>query len=466
MNEVLFNNVKNIPTFRQLINSFVRISMSGDNNAFLRNISRASTSTYRGVYNYLFNISDPAIDIERDELKRELSAVENAEKQYKKFQGTQTSEEISQVITALKNERQILQDKLDDIVSSEDFKKNREKISEIRQEYTFLTNKLSEIEYKSKNNMLRIEELEKNSENKLNKNLTFEFFKEIKEKLPDINKSFEDLVNFNDQLEKNKLNYLRTVQNNFNALAEEVENKRQSLLEGNVAFISLIADNKIEEYNLISQQLTQRDKEISEREQNLKTIADFSKKIEEIKQKITTLERKTSEGSSGSEKMSKFNGYFTSISSRISGERPVLTYNSDSNDFPLGITELEGTSTGTRKSVIAAYDLAYQQFARSEKKAVPNFIVHDVLENIEGNDLHSLIQISNESHTQYIVAILKEKLSSSGISEEEQEELQVIELSSEDRLFQRENSENNIDAPIVDMIENKKSVKGKDIKSA
>lgn len=276
--------------------------MSGDNNAFLRNISRASTSTYRGVYNYLFNISDPAIDIERDELKRELSAVENAEKQYKKFQGTQTSEEISQVITALKNERQILQDKLDDIVSSEDFKKNREKISEIRQEYTFLTNKLSEIEYKSKNNMLRIEELEKNSENKLNKNLTFEFFKEIKEKLPDINKSFEDLVNFNDQLEKNKLNYLRTVQNNFNALAEEVENKRQSLLEGNVAFISLIADNKIEEYNLISQQLTQRDKEISEREQNLKTIADFSKKIEEIKQKITTLERKTSEGSSGSEK--------------------------------------------------------------------------------------------------------------------------------------------------------------------
>lgn len=164
--------------------------------------------------------------------------------------------------------------------------------------------------------------------------------------------------------------------------------------------------------------------------------------------------------------MSKFNGYFTSISSRISGERPVLTYNSDSNDFPLGITELEGTSTGTRKSVIAAYDLAYQQFARSEKKAVPNFIVHDVLENIEGNDLHSLIQISNESHTQYIVAILKEKLSSSGISEEEQEELQVIELSSEDRLFQRENSENNIDAPIVDMIENKKSVKGKDIKSA
>lgn len=273
-------------------------------------------------------------------------------------------------------------------------------------------------------------------------------------------------MNFNDQLEKNKLNYLRTVQNNFNALAEEVENKRQSLLEGNVAFISLIADNKIEEYNLISQQLTQRDKEISEREQNLKTIADFSKKIEEIKQKITTLERKTSEGSSGSEKMSKFNGYFTSISSRISGERPVLTYNSDSNDFPLGITELEGTSTGTRKSVIAAYDLAYQQFARSEKKAVPNFIVHDVLENIEGNDLHSLIQISNESHTQYIVAILKEKLSSSGISEEEQEELQVIELSSEDRLFQRENSENNIDAPIVDMIENKKSVKGKDIKSA
>ncbi|MDR2833282.1 MAG: hypothetical protein LBV67_06180, partial [Streptococcaceae bacterium] len=61
LNSIFFHNDKT-PTFRQLIGSFVRISLAGDNDTFLRNLTRASYSAYRGVYNYLFNISDPTID--------------------------------------------------------------------------------------------------------------------------------------------------------------------------------------------------------------------------------------------------------------------------------------------------------------------------------------------------------------------------------------------------------------------
>ena len=440
LNEIFFKNGRKAPSFRQLINSFVRISMSGDNNTFLRNIPHASKSIYRGVYNYLFSISDPAIDIERNELKKELKATENAEKQYKRIQGAQTSEEIAQIITALKNERKVLQKKLDDIVSSDDFKKNREKISEVRKEYAELTNVLSNVEYKRKKNKQMINEVENQSKYKVDADLTLDFFNEIKGKLPDIDKTFEDLVSFNDKLQKNKLNYLKTVQENFDTTIGNINKERQRILEENKAFVSLIADNKIDEYNSILKQLTQREREISERERNFKIVTDFSKNIEQINQKIKSLGSDSHENSLASGKMSKFNGYFTKISSRISGERPVLTYNSDPNDFPLSITELEGTSTGTRKSIIAAYDLAYQQFARRENKMVPNFIVHDVLENIEGNSLKSLIEIANESEMQYIVAILKEKLISSKMTEEEQERLQIIKLSDDDKLFERTDS--------------------------
>ena len=349
LNEIFFKNGRKAPSFRQLINSFVRISMSGDNNTFLRNIPHASKSIYRGVYNYLFSISDPAIDIERNELKKELKATENAEKQYKRIQGAQTSEEIAQIITALKNERKVLQKKLDDIVSSDDFKKNREKISEVRKEYAELTNVLSNVEYKRKKNKQMINEVENQSKYKVDADLTLDFFNEIKGKLPDIDKTFEDLVSFNDKLQKNKLNYLKTVQENFDTTIGNINKERQRILEENKAFVSLIADNKIDEYNLILKQLTQREREISERERNFKIVTDFSKNIEQINQKIKSLGSDSHENSLASGKMSKFNGYFTKISSRISGERPVLTYNSDPNDFPLSITELEGTSTGTRK---------------------------------------------------------------------------------------------------------------------
>lgn len=65
---------------------------------------------------------------------------------------------------------------------------------------------------------------------------------------------------------KNKLNYLKTVQENFDTTIGNINKERQRLLEENKAFVSLIADNKIDEYNLILKQLTQREREISERE--------------------------------------------------------------------------------------------------------------------------------------------------------------------------------------------------------
>ena len=99
----------------------------------------------------------------------------------------------------------------------------------------------------------------------------------------------------------------------------------------------------------------------------------------------------------------------------------------------------EGTSTGTRKSLIASYDIAYQLFARAIKKKIPKFIIHDVLESIEGDDLRALVNEVESNNIQFIAAVLKEKLVSSNFSSEEQNKMIVLELSLEDRLFERRN---------------------------
>ncbi|MCT1182749.1 hypothetical protein EFL99_05605 [Lactococcus lactis] len=87
LNEVLFNNTLNIPTFRQAIGAFVRISMNGDNSAFLRVIDRGSTSDYRALYNFLFDISDPSEDKQHGIRKKELDALVVAEKKYVEMNG-------------------------------------------------------------------------------------------------------------------------------------------------------------------------------------------------------------------------------------------------------------------------------------------------------------------------------------------------------------------------------------------
>lgn len=63
-------------------------------------------------------------------------------------------------------------------------------------------------------------------------------------------------------------------------------------------------------------------------------------------------------------------------------------------------------------------------------------MVHDVLESVEGEDFRATLKEANSQPSQYIVAVLKEKLNSSEIAEKKQRKMIVLELSDTDRLFE------------------------------
>lgn len=163
--------------------------------------------------------------------------------------------------------------------------------------------------------------------------------------------------------------------------------------------------------------------------------------------------------------MASFNRHFKALAKKINDEEPLLVYNPQTGDFPVSISDMSGTSTGTRKSLLAAYDLAYQQFAAEHNMQVPNFVVHDVMESIEGADLHAIVDAANAIDCQYIVAVLKEKLDSSHISQEEQERMQILCLSMDDMVFQGKTVEANVSATLshADDQEGMKEVKEKDL---
>lgn len=58
LNKILFDNKINNPTFRQLINMFVRIDQKRDNHKFLKFLSQTKDITYTNIYSYLFELSD------------------------------------------------------------------------------------------------------------------------------------------------------------------------------------------------------------------------------------------------------------------------------------------------------------------------------------------------------------------------------------------------------------------------
>ena len=420
LNELLFENSSQKPSFRSTIKSFVRILMTKDNT-------------------HLFDISDPKNDLELGKLKQELKKIKSKEENYKKTNTIDDVVKIKQINVAIDKEIDRLEKEINDLVDKKAFEKNRVHINNIRKKYEEISRQLSKIDFDILQLQKYIKEAEEKSQRIVNQELANDFFQEISELLPSITKTFLDLVEFNSQLSRNKLSYFN---DRIQELIREKENKENiltELTEKNSEFISLVEENKVDLYYDKLNQLNELKIKKVQNNSTIISIENIEEQKQSIEKRLSELEKTVKNNEvEYQKKMDIFNSYFKSVAGRINKEQPVLLYNPKTDEFPVSIGQLsEGTSTGTRKSLIAAYDIAYQLFARKINKATPKFVVHDVLESIEGDDIRALVDEVESNQIQYISAILKEKLVSSGMSLEEQNKMIILELSMKDRLFEK-----------------------------
>ncbi|MCT4389014.1 hypothetical protein [Leuconostoc falkenbergense] len=442
LNAKLFDNFENVPSFRNLIKSFVRISVKNDNQAFLHSLYPTATiPQYRSLYNFLFEISDPKIDETKGHLSTELRSVKKAKNKYQQLNNIeQDINVIEQVLVQLRKDQNSLQMKISDLINGIQFEENRSKIEKIRKEYTELTRDISELQFQKKMADTKVQELSSNAHSENLDRISSQFFDEMKKLIPNIQRTFEDLVDFNSKLFENKIEYFNNLSHELQKEIENLNDKKNVLVSTNRDLISLVESDNLDEYNDLEEKLLAINNQIGQQTKSLKSLTAFNEEIQNLEKKLKQLTDKNDSESSYQEKMQVFNSHFSSLARLISNDDAILAYHLG-NSFPVSIENtIDGTSTGTRKALIAAFDLAYQEFAHDIKKKVPNFVVHDIIENIEGPSFKAIIDSANEIGSQFIVAVLKEKLDSSGIPELEQQEYKIVELSVEDRLFQTKNS--------------------------
>lgn len=428
------------PTFRQLIKSFVRISLSGDDYSFLRTLPRASNVEYRAVYNYLFDISDSELDARLAELNRGLNKLKESAKQYRRLVGIDDEEQLAQVGVALERECQRVESKLNDVLDADEFKANRETIEEARSQYAELRSDLAKIEFRIERNTESIERARKEMAKQADLSLSRSFYHEVCSLIPSVNKTFEDMVEFNRALCENEITYFQEVEDELESERANVQAKFADFSAENSRYLSLLDGKAMTEYEALLEECMRLRQEIGRNSEVLSTLRGYDERIKELESQIASLseggEERESSVSSHQDMMNSFNSYFTQMANDVNGERPILTYSTATNKFPVAITDLSGSSTGTRKSLLAVYDLSYQEFAIANRIEVPRFVVQDVVENVEGEDLKKIIDIANGIDCQFIVAVLKEKLDSSRIPQEAQDVMCILKLSKQDKLFQ------------------------------
>ncbi|MCL1702437.1 hypothetical protein [Lysinibacillus sp. Bpr_S20] len=428
LNEIFFSNLANYPTFRQLINMFVRIDQRADNNKFLKFLDRTNDVTYENIYSYLFEMQDQVVSNHIFDLRKEIAEKNKEIKNFMSINNFKSIDSVNQKVILLESTIDELNNQMNTLVNSRKFKENEEKISEIKIMYADYSDRIDELLFKRKRIKDILVDAEQEIEDAIDKEVLRNLYNETLEAMGELHKEFEDLVKFNDELMHNKIRY-------FNSQLEKIEEKivvleedKNRLFEKHKNVIMLIEENKIDEYTSLQNKLAEYNEELGSNK-NIRSIYNLlESRVAELGEE---LEETEGEAAIKEDSLSIFNKYFSQYSEKTNGE-PFMLYKAEKG-FPFGIDYVKrGLSTGTRKSIIAAFDLAYQQLAKDLEKKVPNFIIHDVIETIDQVALKAIINIVNSIECQYIVAVLKEKVQDNDLL---QKSNIVVTLSENDRPF-------------------------------
>lgn len=408
LNVILFSNLANYPTFRQLINMFVRIDQRADNNKFLKFLDRTNDATYENIYSYLFELQDQDISNNILDLRKEIAEKNKEIKNFMSINSFKSIDSINQKVILLEATIEELNNQMDMLVNSRKFKENEEKVSEIKIEYANYKDRIDELLFKRK----RITDILTDAEKEINNGIDEEVLKNLynatQEAMGKLHKEFEDLVKFNDELVHNKIRYFNSQLEKIDKKTVSLEESKNRLFEKHKNIIMLIEENKIDQYTSLQNKLAEYNEELGSNKSIRSTYNLLENRVVELLKELETTEDGADVKKDG---LTLFNKYFSQYSEKTNGE-PFMLYKTEEG-FPFGIDNVKkGLSTGTRKSIIAAFDLAYQQLAKDLEKKVPNFIVHDVIETIDQVALNMIINIVNAIECQYIVAVLKEKIRS------------------------------------------------------
>lgn len=432
---LIFQQSAEKPTIRQLVAKNIR-----DEKAKLSNILKVLHPSTKGVeYETLYQFwlgvsSSDGADYQR--AKEAHTKQENYKRQLAKqfdINQFQVLPELASTIEALN----VQKERLD---LTEDYQKQLESFDALKAEMGRTATQLSVINIRKE----LIQESRNNLENDVSKVSTDEIeslYREAKLLLPNLKKSFEESVQFHNQMIKNKLEFITKELPELTRKERDLTQKLNALERDADSFKNLLHKDKtlevLDKINEEFQILVERQAKLSEQKRIWDKCTEDSAKLEleleeysdQAKQLNVAIDKN----------LEVFNSKLKRISKELYGQQYLLTratVGAKGIELPYLQFEMQGVTsnpgTGEKKGHITAFDLAYIEFA--EQRNIPhlNFIMHDQIENVDGRQIVTILErLVPSIHCQYIAPILKDKVPSEISIEHDA----IIELSQEEKLF-------------------------------
>lgn len=252
----------------------------------------------------------------------------------------------------------------------------------------------------------------------------------------DVQRKFEDTINFHNGMLKNEENYLLKRIAKTDEKLNDLFPIRLSAIESYNSVLSKLGQQgSLAEYTKLNESITKLSSEISNDKALLSQLDTLAQDKKAIKTQLESLDfsLKESIGIFTKNNINIFNTYFSNYSESIYNEKWYVTFEEDTYRFDIKAFE-SNAGSGKKQTLVAAFDIAYMSFIQDENINLPypRFTTQDKIEIIDVKELYKLADLVLNSNGQLIAPIIQDKFDN---LDESFTGKVILELSSSNRFF-------------------------------
>lgn len=435
---LLFPNVtEGKPTLRQLLSHNIRYSDESIGHT-LKVLNRYTKDVeYETLYLYLFGCK-----FEGGQKKQELLTKIGQEISFKeRLEKKQTKNAYEAALALVEREIQNLNEKKANLNINENYEEDLAHYTQIKYEKNKTAELISNLEIR----MNIIVETQRDMEQEIS-DIDLQQLRQIYfqagTQFEKIQHTFEELVTYHNKMVAEKIRFISKELPELNSKITDERKRLDTLCEEEREYATIVAqgdtfaelEKLIEELNEKYRQKGEYESIISQMEDVDTNIKQYREELDEIDQKIFTDDFEDTVKN----QINKFNVFFSEVSKKLYGETYAIKYETEINKKQQKMYKFStfnaNMSSGKKQGEILCFDLAYIQFADSEKMPCVHFLLNDKKELVHDNQLVNVMDYVSDKNVQFVASILKDKLP----DKLRKEEFYVIELSQDNKLLRIE----------------------------
>jgi uncharacterized protein YydD (DUF2326 family) len=409
LQQLFFHTTVDKPTFRQIISKNIRYEKNRLENTVKVLHNTVTKEVYETLYLFWLGI-DFADGSRKQRLQNLIKIEENFQKEIKK---SNDLPKIEQALSVIDSNIQELSIKKDNFQLNDNYQSDIEGLNQIKFKISQLSTDISRLEIRKD---LIEESVETNNRQKamIDVNAVKHLYEEAKSLMPAIQKTFEDTLAFHNQMLQEKIVFLvKELPSLEVSLNKDKSDLNALLVKEKDLSAKLKKIGVIEGLQALITDLNIQYERKGTFEEQKRLLIESIDRFSEYRQELAVINSGiVNKQQLISNRIKKFNIYFSKLSKELYDEEFILVDEYSDRAMSLKVdTTSTNPGTGKKKGQIAAFDLAYIQFADALGIDCLHFILQDQLETVHTNQLSSLFtQIVDNINCQYVMTILKDSL--------------------------------------------------------